>query len=367
MRLKGSTAKQLSAFCEIGHNLCLEKLGKEVKRKKSNGLKQPNRRQVKKGQLRVRQRQLKRQLKDAPQQEKIGIQELLDDIKQNIFVLSRSENHRKRRKKKRKTRESFYRNPYAFPKKLVTAAKSGRLDIPQGELEDHIRKTYSDPLREVPLPLMDGIPPLEEPETPGQVGSGCMRPASLFTKRAPAVPQDWMVSPSSSTRTAQLSWNSSSTFYKEPGGKDTSHKNGAWLMGSGYPMRRIPLEWAPFAQSLSSTSKARSSCNRQANDIIPPPEQVHQYVSPEGWHLRVPWLPGACLNDLEFVGHSKAWEERTPRRMAWHGQCLWISASQLHQVSIEVLPHPRESDWHLNAVFRECFPAFQLQLQLQKA
>ena len=47
MRLKGSTAKQLSAFCEIVHSLCLEKFGEAVKRKKSDDLKQPNRRQVK--------------------------------------------------------------------------------------------------------------------------------------------------------------------------------------------------------------------------------------------------------------------------------------------------------------------------------
>ena len=44
MRLKGSTAKQLSAFCEIVHSLCLEKFGEEFKRKKRDGLKQPNRR-----------------------------------------------------------------------------------------------------------------------------------------------------------------------------------------------------------------------------------------------------------------------------------------------------------------------------------
>ena len=43
MLLKGSTAKQLSAFCEIVHSLCLEKFGEEVKRKKSDGSKQPNR------------------------------------------------------------------------------------------------------------------------------------------------------------------------------------------------------------------------------------------------------------------------------------------------------------------------------------
>ena len=44
--------------------------------------------------------------------------------------------------------------------------------------------------------------------------------------------------------------------------------------------------------------------------------------------------------------------------MAWPGQRLWICAAQLHQVCIEVLPHPREGGWHLNAVLRECLHAF---------
>ena len=93
-----STAKQLSAFCEIVHSLCLGKFGDEVKKKKSDALKQPNR-QVKESQLRARQRWLGRQLKDAPQQEKIGIQVLLDGIKQEILDFFRAENHRKLRKK----------------------------------------------------------------------------------------------------------------------------------------------------------------------------------------------------------------------------------------------------------------------------
>ena len=95
-------------------------------------------------------------------------------------------------------------------------------------------------------------------------------------------------------------------------------------MGSGYPKRRTPLEWAPFAQSLSSTLK----------------------------------VPGSCSNDLEFVDDCKAREERTPHRMAWPGQRLLICAAQLHQVCIEVLPHPREGGWHLNAVLWECLHAF---------
>ena len=186
VRLRGSTAAQLSSFCEIVYNVCLEKFGEEDKREKSNIIQQLNRRQVKKGQLRARQRQLKRQLKEAPDLEKPGLEALLGDIKQQILVLSRAENHRKRRKKKRKTREAFYRNPYAFAKKLFTAAKSGQLDVPQEELEAHLARTYSDPLKEVPLLPMDGIPQPDEPDVPFRVGGYRLSEVRDFVRKARA-------------------------------------------------------------------------------------------------------------------------------------------------------------------------------------
>ena len=111
-------------------------------------------------------------------------------------------------------------------------------------------------------------------------------------------------------------------------------------MGSVYPRRTILLEGAPFP-NLSPQCQRQDFLwsNHQANDIIPLPEQVHHHVSPEGWHPRVSWLPGACSNDLEFVDDRKAREERSARHMAWPGECLWICTSQLHQVCFEVLPH----------------------------
>ena len=170
---------------------------------------------------------------------------------------------------------------------------------------------------------MDGVPPLEEPETLFRAGGlGCIRPWSLFTNPTPAVPQCWMASPSSSTRIAQLSWNSSSVIYKEPGGKDMSHKNGA-------------------------------PSNRQANDIIPPPEQVHQHIFPEDWH---PKMPAACWNGIRWWLQSTRRKNSTSYDLTWPS--LRICASQLHQVCIEVLPHPRESGWHPNAVLRYCLHEF---------
>ena len=118
---------------------CSQPMPREIRRgsqeKKRDALKQPNRRQVKKGQLRARQWQLKRQLKDVPQQEKIGIHVLLDDIKQEILVLSRAENHRKRRKKMCKTKESFYRNPYASLRSSSPQPRVAHLTSPNKNLK----------------------------------------------------------------------------------------------------------------------------------------------------------------------------------------------------------------------------------------
>ena len=143
----------------------LEKFGAvESKNGRLGVVKRPNRRQVRKGQLRTNQRALKRQLKEAPEHEKAGLRTLLDDIKKQILVLSRAENKRKRQKRKRKARDAFYKNPYAFAKSLFTESKSGVLDVPQEELEEHLKKTYSDSCRDVPLPHMYGI---TKPAPPG--------------------------------------------------------------------------------------------------------------------------------------------------------------------------------------------------------
>ena len=46
MRLKGPIAKQLSAFSETCHTMCLDKFGEEQKRNKKDVIQQPNRRQL---------------------------------------------------------------------------------------------------------------------------------------------------------------------------------------------------------------------------------------------------------------------------------------------------------------------------------
>ena len=114
--------------------MCLDRFGEEVKRDKKDVVQQPNRRQLRKGELRRNQRQLKRQYAEATEEERRELQMLLDEINRQIMTLSKAENLRKRRKKKTKTRQDFYENPYQFAKNLFTGARSGTLDVPQEEL-----------------------------------------------------------------------------------------------------------------------------------------------------------------------------------------------------------------------------------------
>ena len=60
---------------------------------------------------------------------------------------------------------------------------------------------------------MDGIPSLDKKKPfLGQVGSSWARPDDLLVKTIPAMPHGRMSPASSSTRIAQMSWNSSSVF-----------------------------------------------------------------------------------------------------------------------------------------------------------
>ena len=78
-------------------------------------------------------------------------------------MISRGENQRKHRKKKRQARRAFYSNPYAFAKKLFVESKSGKLDVPKEELENHLKMTYSDDLNSIPIPPLRDLPKPQDP------------------------------------------------------------------------------------------------------------------------------------------------------------------------------------------------------------
>ncbi|KAL1277462.1 hypothetical protein QQF64_024135 [Cirrhinus molitorella] len=86
------------------------------------------------------------------------------DIKQRIAILRRAECLRKQHKKKERTRTAFYRDPYKFVKDLFIKEKTGTLKVPIRELEEYLRKIYSDNQRHVTASIPDDMPPIQPPE-----------------------------------------------------------------------------------------------------------------------------------------------------------------------------------------------------------
>ena len=140
--------------------------GAVTDKKDKTEAKRPNRQQIQKRKLRSEQRILKRRLKEVPIHERPELQNILNDIQKRILVFSRAENQGKHRKKKRLARRAFYSNPHALAKKKnkpFVESKSGKLDVPKEELENHLKMTYSDDLNGIPILPQRYLPKPQDP------------------------------------------------------------------------------------------------------------------------------------------------------------------------------------------------------------
>ena len=120
----------------------MEKFGTvEVGKEKQKG-KGRREREIK--ELRQRVHQVRKQWRksDDPD-EKFGLSHLGDHLRSRLALLKKAERRRKMRKAKRRKRGAFYENPHKFTKKLFEKNKSGVLEVPQDELKDHLKRTYT--------------------------------------------------------------------------------------------------------------------------------------------------------------------------------------------------------------------------------
>ena len=165
--LKGCVEKKLDKIGEIIYSYGAERFG--VKQVNLRSQKEPSphrksRRQQEIERLVKERRCLRKQWKKATETERKGLEVLQGDIKQRLATLRRAECLRKRHKKRERTRTAFYRDPYKFAKDLFVKEKTGTLKVPIRELEEHLRKTYSDDQRLVPASIPNDMPPMQPPE-----------------------------------------------------------------------------------------------------------------------------------------------------------------------------------------------------------
>ena len=101
IHLKDPIDQQITFFCRIIYDVCLEWFGAVMHKKDKTKGKRPNRPQIQKEKLRSEQRMLKHRLKEAPIHERSELQNIQNDIQKKIWVIYRAENQRKHRKEKR--------------------------------------------------------------------------------------------------------------------------------------------------------------------------------------------------------------------------------------------------------------------------
>lgn len=99
--LKGPISQQIRSCWRVVHDACFEWLGVATSSGDRKEEKWPNRRQIQNGKLTREQRVVKSRLKESPLHKRADLKDLVKEIKENIFVISRAENQRKGRKKKR--------------------------------------------------------------------------------------------------------------------------------------------------------------------------------------------------------------------------------------------------------------------------
>jgi len=125
-----------------------------------------NRRMVKLDLVREEIRLLVRRLRGAPQEERYPLEQLIEEKKLERNALRRAENARKRRIERRKLRTSFYQNPFKAAKEMLAPRVNTQLNVPKITLDAYVRDVASDPLRDVELGELPGLP-----EVPESVGS----------------------------------------------------------------------------------------------------------------------------------------------------------------------------------------------------
>ena len=154
---------KLDSLGDIIYRICKDKFG--VMEPKPKQPVQKNRRQRQMEDLRNQKRHLKKLARTARPEEKEGYLKLWKDLKEKHSALSKAERASKKRRTRKRDQDRFFKEPFKYARSLFDQPRSGILDVDQETLEDHLKKTYSDPARNVPLAYNTN---LVWPESPGE-------------------------------------------------------------------------------------------------------------------------------------------------------------------------------------------------------
>lgn len=162
---KGEVERKLQAMTTIIISLAQERFGEQDK-KPPRSTYTMNQRAVKIHKIRQELKSLKRQHKEASEEQRPPLAELRAILRKRLMTLRRAEWHRRRRKERARKRASFIANPFGFTKQLLGQKRDGSLVCSKEEMDLHLQNTYSDPNRQEELGrcdiLIDPPPPTKD-------------------------------------------------------------------------------------------------------------------------------------------------------------------------------------------------------------
>ncbi|XP_078583820.1 uncharacterized protein LOC144866333 [Branchiostoma floridae x Branchiostoma japonicum] len=91
-------------------------------------------------------------------------EELTSQLRERLSKLRRAENTRKRSRKRQNNRAQFIKNPFKFTRALLGEKKSGSLTSSKEDVEEFLRQSHNDPLRNEPLDPSGKVGKAEEPK-----------------------------------------------------------------------------------------------------------------------------------------------------------------------------------------------------------
>ena len=168
--LNGSAEGKIRVMTTLVYNMGAERFGLEEKKADTVTAKGgPSRRQKQISKLRKHLKSLKKRWlqaeEDDDKEKKQGLADLRKDVRKQLKSLRRAEAYARKRKLKEKNRNRFLKNPYGFTSRTLGVPRSGTLQCNKEDLEDHLATTHSNPQRDEPLEIPEG---LELPNRPEQ-------------------------------------------------------------------------------------------------------------------------------------------------------------------------------------------------------
>ncbi len=291
--LRGTSKRKLEVMGDLIHEFSEVRFGLVEPRKQSPAP-TPSRRQKEISRLRRELRSLRQRWKVAEVEERPGLEELRENVRTKLSALRRAEAQRVKRKKRDKARRSFFENPHKFTKKLFEQSKSGELNIPKQNLEDHIKEVYSDHHRESPMPEFTGLVRPSQPGVMFDVSEPKLSEVTRFINKARAA---------SAPGPNGIPYK----VYK----KCEALRKYLWrLLKVVWRQDLVPLAWSE-GEGVYIPKEENSSTLDQFPPIallnvegkimfrivaerLSSGEWFDQYISPEGRDTRITWMLRAC-------------------------------------------------------------------------